>query len=91
MREGFAKMGLERWGGVSVAGSCGKGQVRKRSRLLWRPATERMARVEALKGSWDHIVKSFTFLASQGLKAARSSRAFCAGVWGAMEETVKIG
>lgn len=52
---------------------------------------QRMARVGALKGSWGHIVKSFTFLTSQGLKAARSSREFCAGVWGAMEETVKIG
>lgn len=80
-------MSLEGWGGVGVAGSCRKGQVHKRCRQLWRPATERMARVGALKGSWGHIVKSFTFFTSQGLKAARSSRGFCAGVWGAMEET----
>lgn len=50
-----------------------------------------MARVEALKGSWGHVVKSFTLLMSQGPEATKNLGGFCAGGLGEQGRGFGIG
>lgn len=91
LREGFANMGLEGWKRICVAGIWGWG-VHKRSRVLCRPTSKRMARAGDTKRKLEpHCEELYAPYVTGSGSHKEPWQILYRGFQGAREETVGIG